>query len=501
MTDIRAPIRSPEAPNRLEVTGEHGKYTALGYRSARVATREGRVYSDGSGDLHLEYDRKSLINQSRAFYRDNAIYRGIINRAVSYISGSGFRLRVLGPDVAANQALEAAWRNWYRRPDVRGILSGSKSSQMVCREAMVCGDTGCLKTDQGLVQYVEAEQITDGRNGTGIRCDEYGKPVAFGVCPYSAQGRLAVSKIKPQAAADFLFITDPSRPSQTRAEPVLQSAFAMLHRINDVCDSEAFAWQMLSRLALSVTREKGDEKAWGESVPDPSKAAPDTSGDIAARLMALDYAIIYHGVPGDKVEGIARNIPGENFTDSLRTFLRLLGLPIGMPLELILLDWSQANYSQSRAVLEQAYQTFCDWQQLLEDSYYQPLWSWKLPAIRAAAGVSESEEPIAVEWIKPSFPWIDQLKEAQAQAVKLDRCLTTHGHVCKELNLDREEVVLARMAEVTDAILRARQIETATGTAVPWQIFAGLEIPKPAAPTPPSADPAGDANQKDSGNA
>jgi capsid protein len=366
---------------------------------------------------------------------------------------------------------------------------------MVCREAMVCGDTGCMKTDQGLVQYVEAEQITDGRNGTGIKLDEFGKPVSFSVCPYNAQGRLAASKLKPVSASDFLFVTDPSRPSQTRAEPVMQSAFAMLHRINDICDSEAIAWQMLSRLALSITREKGDELAYAGSKVDEAKANTDTKADVASRLIELDYAIVFHGKQGEKAEGIARNIPGENFTESLRTFLRLLGLPIGMPIELILLDWSQANYSQSRAVLEQAYQTFCDWQQLLEDAYYQPLFEWKLPNLRAAAGGKDSDEPLAVEWIKPSFPWIDKLKEAQAQAVKLDRCLTTHGHVCKELNLDREEVVLARVAEVMDAINRAKSIEEKTSVVVPWQIFAGLDIPKPGAPAP--AVPAGTDKEKD----
>jgi capsid protein len=485
MTQVRNPARSSD-PRRLDIVGGHGAYTSLGYRSARVAVTEGRSYTEGSADMHLEYDRAALINQSRAFYRDNAIYRGIIDRAVSYITARGFGLRVLSGKPEERQKLESAWQATHRRPDIRGLLSGARADAMVCREAMLCGDTGQIKRDGGLLQYVEAEQITNGRYGsTGIVLNEDGKPTNFTVCPYSSTGRLSTTKGKPVAADNFLFLTTPGRPSQTRGEPVLQASFPMLHRINDICDSEAIAWQMLSRLALSVTREQGEQKAYSESIADPNKETTDTSGDIAARLMELDYAIIYHGRPGDKVEGITRNIPGENFTESLRTFLRLLGLPIGMPLELVLLDWSQANYSQSRAVLEQAYQTFCDWQQALEDSYYQPLFDWRLPALRQAAGLSAVTEPILTEWIKPTFPWIDALKEAQAQAVKMDRCLTTHAHVLKELNLDREEVVTARAAEIADAIERAKQIEVATGQKVPWQIFCGLEVPKTSpAPAP-----------------
>jgi capsid protein len=252
----------------------------------------------------------------------------------------------------------------------------------------------------------------------------------------------------------------------------------MLHRINDVCDSEAVAWQMLSRLAISVTREKGDQQGHAESIADPNKPNAAAEGDVAARLIELDYALIFNARTGDKVEGIARNIPGENFTESLRTFLRLLGLPIGMPLELILLDWSQANYSQSRAVLEQAYQTFCDWQDAMEDYHFQPLFEWQLPALLKEARVKIGDEPIAAEWIRPSFPWIDQLKEAQAHGVKLVRCMTTHAHVLKELNLDREDVVAARQREIVDAIGRAKQIKDETGVDVPWQLFCGLQVPK-----------------------
>jgi capsid protein len=497
VTDVRTPSRSEEV-GKVIVEGGHGKYTSLGYRSAAVATREGRSYSEGSADMHLEYDRPKLIGQSRAFYRDNAIYRGIIDRAVSYIVGQGFGLRVLIDDPEAGQKLERAWSRMHKTSDIRGLVTGADADAMVCREAMICGDTGAIKRDRGLLQYVEAEQITTGRYGsTGISMDADGKPTAYHVCPYSPTGRLSTSKGKPIPASDFLFFTTPGRPSQTRGEPALQASFPMVHRINDVCDSEAIAWQMLSRIVLSVTRELGEQKAWNESTPDPNKSATDNPGDIAARLMELDYAIIYHGRPGDEVKGIERNIPGENFTQSLRTFLRLLGLPIGMPLELILLDWSQANYSQSRAVLEQAYQTFCAWQERLKERYYQPLFDWRLPALLKAAGVAVDKESIVTEWITPTFPWIDQLKEAQAHAVKIERCLTTHAHVLKELNLDRETVVTARAAEIVDAIKRAQQIKAEHGVDVPWQLFCGLEVPKAAVPADPTRKETSDDKSED----
>lgn len=472
------PPRHSSVGDRLQIERSRGIYTALGYRSVAVAAKEGRNYPSGSGDYMLEYDRPDLLRQSRHFYRNNVIYKGTIDRLTSYIVSGGFSLRVLNLG-DQNEALESAWRRWYHTAEVSGKHRGDRFASAVCRETMLCGDVGQIKAEGRKVQLVESEQIARKQaSGIGIDLDPVGRPRTFWVCPYGPAGQIVLSKSRAIRAEDFLFITAPDRPSQTRGVPVMQSAFPMLHRINDVCDSEAAAWQLLSRLAIAITREAGDEKGHAESIADPAKPNAADTGDVAARMTELDYAVIFNARPGEKAEGIARNIPGENFTESLRTFLRLAGLAVGMPLELILLDWSQANYSQSRAVLEQAYQVFCGWQHLLEDLHYQPLLDWQLKALLAEVGAKAPPEGVVVEWTKPAFPWIDQLKEAQARGIKMDRCLALHADVLKELGRDREQVVLGRDREIRDAIDRAGQIMTDTGVAVPWQLFCGLESPK-----------------------
>jgi lambda family phage portal protein len=476
----RTPHPSSSGP-RLDIERHKGIYTALGYRSVSVAAKEGRSYPTGSGDYFLEYDRPELLRQSRHFYRNNAIYRGLIDRAVSYIVGRGFSLRVL--NTSNNEAVESAWRDWYRTAEVRGLHKGKRLAAAICRETLLCGDVGAKKLNGGQVQLVESEQITKGHSaGIGIDLDEVGRPTRFHVCPYGRGGQVVPSQSKPVAPENFLFVSAPDRPSQTRGVPVLQPAFPMLHRINDVCDSEAAAWQLLSRLAIGVTREAGDERAYAESIADPNKTNAAAEGDVAARLIELDYAVIFNARPGEKAEGIARNIPGENFTESLRTFLRLLGLPLGMPLELILLDWSQANYSQSRAVLEQAYQKFSDWQDILEEDHYKPLWDWQRSSLLEAAGVTEPKGGVIVEWTRPVFPWIDQLKEAQARGVKMDRGFSLHADVLKELGRDREQVILGRVAEIRDAIGRSQKIKAEMEVDVPWQLFCGLQAPKAETP-------------------
>lgn len=494
--EIRQPKMTAD-PQKLVIENHQGRYTALGFRSAAVANREGRAYSSGSGDAHSRYDRPRLIKQSRAFYRDNPIYKGMIDRAVSYIIGNGFELQVKTNSQSFNKKIERLWKDFQKKPEIRGLLSGPECGRMTLSEVMIAGDTGAIKTNKGLLQQVEAEQISSRVQARdGIEKNMFGAPVTYWICPYNENGYLRTGSARKISPADFLFITNPDRISSTRGVPACQSSFPMLHRINDICDSEAIGMQLLSRLVVAITREEADQKAYIESKADPAKAGTDTSGELATRLTELSYAIMFHAKPGEKIEGIDRNIPGKNFGESIRMFLRLLGLPLGLPLEIILLDWTKSNYSQSRAVLEQAFQSFIFWQGKIADFYYSPLFDWKLEAWRESGFVGNRKD-VPYSWIRPSYPWIDQLKEAKAKAEMTERGFMTHGEVCKSRGQDREEVVAMRDKEVRDAIDRSKKIEADTSVKVPWQIFAGLKPPGKSNPQAEVLDAIDDKKEKE----
>jgi len=457
----------------IKITQSKGFYSSLGYQSVRVANNEGRSATQAAGFAQYQYDRPKSINQSREFMRNNGIYRGMIERAIGYIIGNGFALQPSTGLKKFNRDVEILWKDYWKRPDIRGVLSGRRVERMIGREILTCGDTGILKIDNGLIQLIESEQVAGPKfSDDGIIKDETGKPIKFVISPYGTGGRVNTRNHRQIDPKDFLFITEPDRPSSIRGMPPCQSIFAMLHRINDVCDSEAIAWQMLARVALSITRADGAEQGYGESTADTN--ATDT--ELADRLTELDYALIFHGEPGEEIKGIDRNVPGQNFSESLTMFMRLLGLPLGLPLEVILLDWTKSNYSQSRAVLEQAYQSFLGWQMLIEDFSSTPIYIWKVKQWMNEGRLANRKDAFSHSWIKPTFPWLDQLKEAQAYGMKVDRAFSTQGMACKSLGTEREDVVAVRESEIRDSIDRAKKIEAETGVLVPWQLFAGLEV-------------------------
>lgn len=455
-----------------------GYYSALGYRSATVAAREGRSSTAASGEAHEQFHRLKLINQSREFFRDNPIYKGMIERSTGYIVGNGFSLQSKTGDANLNSLIEKKWKQYWKRPEIKNIISGRECERMVCRETYVAGDTGIIKIKNGKIQIIEAEQIC-GETGNGqktIKTDSMGTPTGFWVGGYNSNGGIDKRTIKFLLPDVFLFVTNPERPSSLRSVPPCQASFPMLHRINDVCDSEAIAWQLLARLAVSVTRQKGKEFGYLESETDTEKQ---DANELTQRIQELDYALIFHGEQGDEIKGIERNVPGKNFSESLIMFLRLLGLPLGLPLEIILLDWTKSNYSQSRAVLEQAFVSFVNQQLKISDFKMSPTYEWWLRRQISSGEIKFGDQFYETifdhDWIKPMFPWIDQLKEAQAWGEKLDRGLTLHQKALKSLGVDREDEMNERQKEIIDAINRAKQIEKETGIIVPWQIFAGLK--------------------------
>lgn len=465
-------------------------YCATGfYKSASLAQTDGLSWIAASGDQAMAFDRRTMIEMSRHFYRNNPIYQGIIDRAASAIVGEGFNLNMLSANTAYNEKVEALWKDWWERPEIRGLNTGRVVTRMVCTEILLGGGTILLKLDGGLLQQIEIEQCC-GKNyaSDGITKNEVGKPTKFRICAYGASGQVDQKTGREVNAEDVLFIANRDRPSSTHGAPALQSTFGNLHRINDVCDSVAIAWQAQSRFVL-INKRDPTAQSYGENTADSGAPA----GSLAPWVTNLGTAIIFNAALNETLEAIEHKIPGQNFPESLRMFLRLLGLPLGMPLEWILLDWTQSNFSQSKAVNSQAYRTkFADLQGLIEGDYYRKLLPWKVAQwIKEGKLPDRPKDGLKHEWGKTTPPWLNELEEAKAQGEKMDRTFTTHSAVCKGLQTEREDVCNAREAEIRDSIARAQRIEADTKVKVPWEIFAGLKIQpgqKPESPQPDEQD-------------
>jgi hypothetical protein len=157
-------------------------------------------------------------------------------------------------------------------------------------------------------------------------------------------------------------------------------------------------------------------------------------------------------------------------------------MTVGMPLEMLLLDWSKTNYSSARASIEQFARVIQGLQSLLMRGLHGPVYQWKVKEWTREGKVAlpksvSPEEALAHEWIAPEIPWVDPLKEAQAWGKRMSYGLSTHTNAIKSQNKDRDNWVDQRKREVMEAIAIADEINAANPEAkVPWQMFCGIEV-------------------------
>lgn len=466
--------------SRSEYLISPGSYGFAGYEAARMdGYRSGSMPVSGRACMNIS--RPQLVAISRELHRSNPIYNGMISTAVDYTVGIGNKLECIANDPKQQEQanlIEELFKDYWKCPEIRGAVPGHVVEKMVMQEVFICGDTASIKLKDGKIQLIESEQIV-GRVSSGfddgIKTDDYGRIQSFNVCSYKNGGYITTYNGRQITADNMIFLAHIERPSDIRAVPPCQSAFPMLHRINDVCDSESIAMQTMARFALAITTEGASDAAMQRSVQDRNNT-PDES-PTATRVEDLGYALMFHGPMGSKLEGVNRNIPGKDFPQTIRTFLRLLGLPLGLPLELVFLDWTQSNYSQSRAVLEHAKRKFANWQTMLQNQFLTPVLDWKVKEWKRKGLIEESFK-YKKKWIGPAFPWLDPLKEAEALSKQIEGCMATQHDVLMSQGKDYDQFISQRRREVEEAVTIIKEIEATQGVKIPYEAFAGMPYPK-----------------------
>lgn len=413
-----------------------------------------------SSDARTRDNLFQVRAESQEFDQNNCIYQAMMTRVCDVVLGDGSTLQAKTASVAANATLERLWAEFWTAPEVRQMDDGPATERKILRHVNVDGDLLVIRDGlTGLAQLVVADQIdAGGKTRTtsetvieqGVELDELRRPLRFHVVPFDSRGLPVASKGDWVEASEATFIANRRRIDQTRGEPIMQSAFAMLHRINDVCDSEASAWQLLSRMAVAITRKDAAAAAMNTSEADTELSADAQARAIADRVHDFGHSLVFHGEPGDEVKGIERNIPGANFVESLKMFMRLLGMPLGFSLEFTLLIWSDTNYSSGRASIKQVERNCRPYRAMLS-RVMSDLYRWKVDQWVSAGLIEASADMYAHEWHFPPYPFIDPQKEAQARTEEYKSGQTSATRQAKENGNEFAEIMAERAADLANA--------------------------------------------------
>ena len=429
-TDYAVQIVAPQRAARRRAArmalGDGFDVTRTSRRRRRQSFRGGPA--DTHQDTHTLFHLRELC---RAGDRQSPLLHGILDRAVENILGPTFEWQPMTADEGWNRAAHA-YTNLRAGPsaDIRRMMDLRALAQIWLRSCFTDGDTLVGFTDDGLVTYEADQLVSPGKGQAGEKAiingievnRRTGRPVAYHVADRKWRGLYSGASWARDThripAAEALLIGSYQRTSQTRAVPALAPALATWDHLDGYLESEQIAAQVASHVVYMIQRANPAffvDPGTGALYDWVYDGVSDADGDTSRQFEKSEPGMILQGLLGDELKVIQADRPGRTFEPYLRVIIRLIGASVGMPLELVLLDLSQTNYSSARAALLQAYRTFRCWQHLVVRTALQPWYERDIGQGIVDGALTLRDDAFNVRWFMPRWGWIDPYKEVLAK--------------------------------------------------------------------------------------
>jgi len=247
---------------------------------------------------------------------------------------------------------------------------------------------------------------------------------------------------------------EPDRAGQSRGRPLLTPVMAQFKNVDRYVQAELKAALVNALVAMVIKTPMSHDQVIELFSEDPKeyiKARANnevslTSGGIASLF------------PGDEMQSFIPARPAAAFGSFLENCYRLIGLPFGLPIELLLKDFSKTNYSSARAALLEAWRSFWRRRDAFGMAWMDPwvdLWAEEQVNAGTLAGgeITPAEfyqfrrSLLRNRWVGGGRGWIDPLKEAQAARERMEAGISTLEDECAEQGKDWREVLEQQAVE------------------------------------------------------
>ena len=502
---------------------------SMAKRNTRFRRRRTGINSSGSGgDFHYrsEADQLWMIELARDMDRNDAIVGQLVDRAVNNIVQDGFVLEIETGDKGLDAELAERWLRWCVDPkqcDRSGQLTFCDIENFAQRHMFVDGDVFVLPNSAGSLQVIEGHRVRtpyglDDMIVNGVQLGPYRERLAYyftadDVDPSTAVGRNDLFKRIPAFDDDGIplvfHILNAKRVSQTRGVTAFAPVVDLVGMFDDINFAKLVQAQIVS--CWAIMHEMDASVQPGAAASGQTTSTTTGPGGETRTLAGMSPGMEYFGRPGERLAGFSPNVPNPEFFQQARLLLQLIGLNLGMPLVLVLLDASETNFSGWRGAMDQAKIGFRRAQQNLKCRLHEPVFLWKLKQWEAedrALGRASEKNDLAKyghRWNVPSWPYIEPKKDAEADAVRLDNRLISPRRLHGERGRDYEdvaaEIVEDNVLMIGLAAAGAQQLNAKFPDAkVDWREVASFKdsqaLALPAS-TPEAAEPTAPGDPKD----
>ena len=424
------------------------------------------VNPSGSGaDYHYRSESAYLhmIERARDIERNDPIVGSGIRRLTSNVVQEGFT-----PDPDTNSAdldarLKDLWYEWASEPDLchsEQEFDFFQLERLAFSSIIRDGDFFTLLLKDQSLQCVEGHRPrtprrTDRNVVHGINLDKRAKRKEVwlskeDLSPYQTVSRVRdIERYAFRGADGFRQVLQcyfPRRFSQRRGITALAPVTDTAGMHDDV-QYAAMVKQQLS--ALIVLLEEQDPNA-PVQIGAPGIGSQPNAGELRdglqGTLAKLGAGIHYRAPKGTKVSGFTPQIPGEAFIEHSMLLMTFIAINLDLPLQVLLLDPTKTNFSGWRGAVEEARKRYREMQLDLVSQFHRPVYRWLVRRwiqkdVLAAQYAAESGvSPLKHKWKRPSWPYIEPLKDSQSDNLQQERFLNSPTRIQSARGREWEEV-------------------------------------------------------------
>lgn len=461
--------------------------------------RTGLPANGGSGDYHnkISYRYYADIEKARDMDRNDSIAGQLLDRVTTNIVQQGFMLDPKTGDKVLDKELAARWKYETEDPemcDIAGEMSWHDYELMSCRSMFRDGDCGVFGTGQNKFQFFEAHNIqndyaSDSENCVlGVELNEYRKKLGYYIMlddldPNRVQKTQPkfVEAYDPQGMKQFFHMYNPKRTTLSRGVTAFAPVFINSGILEDINFSKLVQQQTVSFFAIlrqqaagqaplpSATSQYGD--TWTEQSPNGG-----------TRIMeGIAPGMEITGGVGETISGFSPNVPNAEYFDQVRMITQLISTSFGVPLAILLLDASMTNFTGWRGAIDEARKGFRNHQLNMIKRLHCPAYKWKVsqwlqrdPAMRAAASKAKVNL-FGHKWNPPAWNYIEPLKDAQSDLLRVSNTLTSPRRMHQERGRDHKEIVSETIDDhafaISKAVKKAKQLTKTLGVEVRWDML------------------------------
>lgn len=401
-------------------------------------------------DIINANDRKTMRSLVRLGSYENPILRGMLDRMVNnVIPSGGIKPNAITEDEQFNKDAEDYYmtRSEAGKCEITGRYDHEVCQRVALFGVLASGDFGAIKTNQRTQQLIESERIASPRiyskyEGTylhqGVRINDNGRPLTYYIGAYDRYGNIQENKYRGVPARDFHFMFHPERVEQYRGTSAFLSSLQNLRDVHDILKYEKFSQKMAACVSWKI---KPAQSSKGIGLPFPTKdTKTGTDGkNISIKEMYPGIILDLAKMNAEDVTMTDNNRTGDNFEKMIELLARLAGCGVGLPIELVLLDFHRGNMSSVRAVMLEARKVFYQHYGIVK-RYAD--WDYRIKISQGVKdGILKPPSKIAnnywlAEWTEPTWNWLDPLKEIAAEGMAIAFGLKTHQEVAKQRNRD-----------------------------------------------------------------